>query len=48
MSGQLPMTGAAVTILGISFGLSWLVGLAVLLICSGVIVGRVASRADRR
>lgn len=47
MSGNLPMTGATITVLGVSAGLSWFVGLAILAILSGVLILRVATRDQR-
>lgn len=47
MSGELPHTGFAIAILGISIGLSWIIGAAVALILLGVIALRIATRDQR-
>lgn len=48
MSGELPHTGFAIAVLGVSIGLSWMIGAAVALILLGVVVMRIASRDERR
>jgi hypothetical protein len=48
MSGELPFTGFGLTILGVTFGLSWLIGLGIMCIVLGVLALRFASRDVRR
>ena len=48
MSGELPFTGLSLTILGVAFGLSWIVAIALTVVLVGVVLLRVATRSQRR
>jgi hypothetical protein len=42
--GALPKTGLAVGVAGVSFGLSWIIGIALLLLVVGVLLVRYGGR----
>lgn len=45
--GSLATTGASVTVLGHTIGLSWVVAAAVAFVCCGVVLYRIGSRKRR-